>query len=155
MDADWWQVLVGTMLGVLGAGGVAWCGWWLNRVRVRKALALVLFFDAKATRLDWRRGVEEGTPVGSHALLPAWRALQGQAADLLPRELVRRLTELAWTIDRVASGYMTLYVPEGTADAWAMAARAERDLARLAGETFDPSTATQLAEHERRFGSKP
>jgi len=44
--------------------------------------------------------------------------------------------------------------PEGIADLRAMTARSERDLASLAGETFDGATAEWLAGHEERFGNK-
>jgi hypothetical protein len=64
------------------------------------------------------------------------------------------LTELAWWMDRTLSGYLTLN-DDGIQDAWAMAARAERDLARYAGEPFDSQTREQLAAYEQRFGTKP
>lgn len=154
--ASWTETFTGTAAGALLAGAIGALGWQLNRRRLRRAIARVLFFEVKFVRTDWLGNIGEGgSGRGYEPLLTSWRALQHVCADLFPRPLIGRLVELTQFIDRVTSGTHTLTVPEGVDDLRAIAARAERDLAAAGGETFDPATAEWLATHEKRWGNKP
>jgi hypothetical protein len=153
---EWLPTIVGTLLGTAGALSVAVGAWSLKRRRVRNAVALVLFFEVKFLRTDWLSAVEKANvPDWIPGLLASWRGLQDVGADLFPRALVRRLTEVALTIDRVVTKSVSPTVPEGVDDLKAMVARCERDLAQLANESFDAATAEWLTTHEEQFGNLP
>jgi hypothetical protein len=127
----------------------------LNRKRRRKAVALVLFFEIKFLRLDWLTPLENGVLVEWIPTFPAaWRALADVGADLFPGELVRRLTEVSITIDRMRTGRLSLN-PQGVDDLRSMAARCERDLGRYATEPFDGATEKWLTQYEATHGGKP
>ncbi len=153
--SEWWLTVVGILSGIFGAGGVGALGWWLNRRRLRKSIARVLFVEAKRVRHDWVDAIEQNRSIGPReSYLTAWRSSQDRAVDLLPDEVIRRLIDIQWTIDRVTSQDHRL-TPEGAKDIWAVTARAERDLAEIAGEQFDPSTAVKLGEVEAEGYRKP
>ena len=152
---DWLPTIVGTLLGALAALLLAVLGWWLNRRRRRRAVALALFFEVKFLRIDWIGAWVKGNRPDRRATFPdTWRAFADAGADLFPRTLVRRLTEVAIMVERIHAQVIAM-TPEGIADLRAIAARSERDLASYAGESFDAATADWLAEHEARFGDKP
>lgn len=152
---DWWATTLGTGGGVLGAAVIAAIGWKMKRTRTRRALARVLFFDAKRVRIDWADAKESGRAVAApESYLSAWRSVQDRAVDLLPDVILRRLFELQWIIYREGTSYTSTGV--GIKDAWAIAARAERDLGKIAGEAFDAGTEAKLAEIEAELhGNKP
>lgn len=151
---DWLPAIVGTLLAALAALLLAVVGWWLNRVRRRRAVARVLFFEVKFLRIDWLSSLANGVvPTWVPSYPAAWRALADVGADLFPDALLRRLTEAAITVDRLRTGYVL--TDEGVADLRAIAARSERDLAAYFGEPFDAATEGWLATHEAQFGDKP
>lgn len=152
---EWLPTIAGTLLGALAALLLGVTGWWLNRRRRRKAVALALFFEVKFLRVDWIGARLKGSRPDRKPTFPAsWRTLADTGADLFPRQLIRRLTEVAIMVERIHAEVIAM-TPEGIADLRAIAARSERDLAIYAGETFDGATAEWLAGHEARFGDKP